>query len=66
MAQDLFREYINWQVSRFGKNIPISKVREDEREFFAELGTYNMRLSDLSYEGLLDAKRRHATLAVKG
>ena len=66
LAQDTFREYIHWQTSRFGKNIPISKVREDEREFFAELGNYKMRLSDLSYEGLVDAKRRNATLAIKG
>lgn len=66
MAQDVYKEYIHWQDARFKSNVSISKVREEEREYFAELGNYNMRLSDLSYEGIMDVLARQTTLAING
>jgi hypothetical protein len=66
IAQDVFREYIHWQSSRFSSNTSLSEVMANDREFWAELGNYKMRLSDLSYEGLQGAMRRGATLAIKG
>lgn len=66
IAQDVFREYIHWQSEYHKPNSPYNKIKMAEEEFWREKGNYKMRLSDLSYQGLLDAKRRNATLAVKG
>jgi hypothetical protein len=66
LAQDAFREYIHWQESRFSPNVPLSQVMADDREFWSELGRYNMRMSDLSYDGILDTLRRNTTLSIKG
>lgn len=66
IAQDVFREYIHWQSSRFSSNTSLSEVMANDREFWSELGNYKMRLSDLSYESLQGALRRGATLAIKG
>lgn len=66
IAQDLFREYIHWQSAYHKPNTQISKIKMAEEEFWREKGNYKMRLSDLSYDGLLDAMRRNATLAIKG
>ena len=66
LAQDVFREYIHWQEDRFSPNVPLSQVMASDREFFSELGKFNMRMSDLSYDGILDAMRRNTTLAIKG
>jgi hypothetical protein len=65
LAQDVFREYIHWQESRFSTNVSLSEVMANDREFWSELGRYNMRMSDLSYDGILDTMRRNTTLSIK-
>lgn len=58
LAEDVVKEFIHYQYARFSKTTPISKVREEEREYLDELANYNMRLSDISFQGILDASRR--------
>lgn len=65
LAEDVLKEFIHYQYARFSKSISISKVREEEREYLDELATYNMRLSDVSFQGILDVSRRSQTRAPK-
>jgi hypothetical protein len=66
MAADVIREYVHYQHSRFKKSAGVAQVRDDERKWLDALAKYNMRLSDVSFEGILDASRRSASLRPKG
>lgn len=65
MAEDTIKEYIHFQDSRFRAGVSLSKIQMEEKEWLDELANLNMRLSDLSYQGILDVSRRHNTLAPK-
>jgi len=65
MAEDTIKEYIHFQETRFKKGSSLGERAADEKEWLDELSTLNMRLSDLSYQGINDAIRRQETLAPK-
>lgn len=65
MAEDTIKEYIHFQDSRFRKGVSLSQRQMDEKEWLDELGNLNLRLSDLSYQGIIDVTRRQATQAPK-
>jgi hypothetical protein len=58
LAADVVKEYIHYQYSRFNDSKNLSQTRDDERKWLDELAKYNMRLSDLSFQGILDVSRR--------
>jgi hypothetical protein len=65
MAEDTVKEYIHFQHARFSKTVGVGERQLEEKEWLDELSNLNMRLSDLSYQGLLDVMRRQSTLAPK-
>ena len=65
LAQDVVREYIHYQDMRFRKGESMTEKTNAEREFLERLSDYDMRLSNLSYDGIMDLSRRQATLAPK-
>lgn len=62
-AQDLIRNYIHYQDARFNNTTGMGKTSKEEQEYLDELSQYQMRLSDLSFQGILDVSRRSASLA---
>ena len=58
MAVDVIKEYIHYQDARYRKGVSISERRDDERKWLDQLAAFNMRLSDLSFQGILDVSRR--------
>ena len=64
--QDVIRKYIHYQEDYYKKNVPLSTKKELEDDYVDELATYDMRMSDLSYQGILDVSRRTKTFSIKG
>jgi hypothetical protein len=65
MAEDTIKEYIHFQHARFSKSVGVGERQLEEKEYLEELANLNMRLSDLSYQGIIDTMRRQQTLAPK-
>lgn len=66
MMRDVMRQYIHYQYSVFVNNGSLGKRREDEMDYLDSLSTYDKRISDLSFETIMDSLRRSTTLSVKG
>ena len=64
--RDVMRKYIHYQYSVFVNGGSLGQRREDEVDFLDALSTYDKRLSDLSFETIMDSLRRSTTLSVKG
>ena len=66
IVQDVIREYLHYQDAKHRPGTPLGVRRENLDDFLYELSDYDKRLSDLSYQGIINSGRIHTNLAPKG
>ena len=66
MMQEVIRQYVHYQEATFKQGGSIGAKREAEMDFLYALSDYDKRISDISYQGILNSIRINTTLRVKG
>lgn len=64
--KEVVRQYIHYQDAMYRQGTSVGLKREAELDYLYALSDFDRRLSDLSFQGILNALRINTTLAIKG
>jgi len=64
--REVIRQYIHFQDAEFRDGSPLAMKRDKELDFLNALSDYDKRISDISYQGILDSLRINTTMNIKG